>query len=102
MGLMDDEAQHLGRERGGGLYCRSFSLSQTLSGSCEMLHLSGGTQPNTGSAAKWSCKGDVRKHRHGIKKDVTYETKDKEKPWKQRNIRINKRKKMRNKYVGIF
>jgi hypothetical protein len=48
-GLMDDEAQHLGGGR--GVYCRSFSLSQTLSGSCEMLHLSGGTQPNTGSAA---------------------------------------------------
>jgi len=62
-----------------------------------MLHLSGGTQPNTGSAGKWSFKRDVQKHCEGIKKDVTYETKDKEKPWKQRNIRINKRKKTRNK-----
>jgi hypothetical protein len=65
---MDDEAQHLGGQRGGGLYCRSFSLSQTVSESCEMLHLSGGTQPNTGSAAKWSCKRDVGKHCRDIKR----------------------------------
>jgi hypothetical protein len=62
-----------------------------------MLHLSGGAQPNTGSAAKWSCKRDVRKHCRGIKKEDTHETKDKEKLWKQMNIRINKRHKTKNK-----
>jgi hypothetical protein len=37
------------------------------------------------------------KHCRGIKKEDTNETKDKEKMWKQMNIRINKRHKTKNK-----
>ena len=81
-GLMGDKAQHLGGGKGGCCTVGAFLYRRLWSGSCEMLHFSGGTQPNTGSAAKWSCKRNVRKQCRGIKKEVTHETKDKEKPWK--------------------
>jgi hypothetical protein len=82
-GLMDDEAQYLGG-RGGG-YCRSFPLSQMLSGSCENLHSSGGREPTTGSAGKLSTQWDVGKTMQSHKNKGKQETKDKEYKWKQRN-----------------